>query len=150
MIIKKRNIYGHVLGALYRQLHKARKDKNWVTTTRKLFGNTEGKIDRDIYGDVYLLKVIFSFYFYHYIWLFQWNILFYTNSLMYWVLIRVITSLSFTSLWCFIEKVKDIKVFFTFPLPLHKKKVLINFGECGVALMNLTSHVGKLPQRWKI
>ena len=67
MIIKKRNIYGHVLGALYRQLHMVRKDKIWVMTTRKLFGNTEGKIDRDIYGDVYLQKVIFSFYIFHYI-----------------------------------------------------------------------------------
>ena len=150
MIIKKRNIYRHVLGVLYRQLHMVRKDKNWVMTTRKLFGKTAGKIDRNIYGDVYLLKVIFSFYFYHYIWLFQWNILFYTNSLMYWVLIRVITSLSFTGLWCFLENVKEIKVFFTFLLPLYKKKVLINFGGCGVALMDLTSHVGKLPQRWKI
>ena len=34
--------------------------KSWVMTTRKDFGNTEGQIERDICGNIYLLKVSFN------------------------------------------------------------------------------------------
>ena len=58
---KQKMIYGNVLGALYRKLHVATKDKNWVMTTKKYFGKTAGQIDKYICGDIYSLKVIFIY-----------------------------------------------------------------------------------------
>ena len=78
----------------------------WESNTRKYLGKEKYKIERYLLGKTDLLKLCCSINNFNCIFLYHWTILSYTNSLTYWILLCVHTSISFTGLWCLLDKVQ--------------------------------------------
>ena len=125
----------------------------------KTFGNyyqkdlvkAECQIYINVNGKTYLLKLICIIYNLHYSLLLHWTILFYDTTFIYWLLVLLITSHSFTGLLCFLEKVQGVQVLLAMLLYLSiRKKILIPFGECRGTLTYITNWIGILTQGCKI
>ena len=100
-----------------------------VSTTRKDLGKAAGKIDRDVCGKTYLLKISCSLYHFHYSFLCHGTILYYTTSFIILMFLWLLTSLLFTDLWCFCDKIQGFQVllYMSLYVPI-RKKVPIPFG----------------------
>ena len=94
----------------------------WAITTRKDLGEAVGQIDIDVHGNIYLLKVRCPLYHLRYSFLCHWTILSYTISLICWVFLLVLTSLSFICLRCFLEKVQWFQVLLGIFIYLYIRK----------------------------
>ena len=77
-----------------------------VSSTRKDLGKAASQIDRDVCGKAYLLKRSFSLYNFHYSYPYHGTILYYTTSFIILMLFWLLTSLLFTYLWCFRDKIQ--------------------------------------------
>ena len=86
-------------------------------------------ISRDVLGNTYLLKVSCPLYNLYYIFLYQWTVLSNTTSLILCLLLRVLTSLSFTVLWCFLDKVQGFQGLLVVFLCLSTRKRYWNLFE---------------------
>ena len=81
----------------------------WVGTTRRYIVEVVGQIYRDVIGKIFI-KVSYTLYRLHNIFLWQQTIWYYTNSSIYWLLLWLITSIFFTGSWCFFGNFQVVQV----------------------------------------